>query len=151
MKRNYATLLGIGLITLAASAVAMGPGGGCGRGGGPGGPNIAMMDYALDLTDAQKQQIQDLRDQYADSRQRPAFAGKGVLMDLDPSDPNYQASVDSLANAAAENARQRVKQRAEMQAKMREILTPEQLAKWQEIRADMQANGGGRGQGRGWQ
>lgn len=150
MKMKHACMMGAGLLTLTVGAMAMGPGGGCGRGGefqGRGMAMMAQMEQALDLTDAQKAQMADLRAQYADNRQRPDFAGKGVIAGMDPADPDYQANLDAMAQQAAELASQRVYQRAEMHTKMREILTPEQMEKWLELRATL---GGGRGQGRGW-
>lgn len=145
MKAKCKALIGAGLISMAAGAMAMGPGqGGCGKGGGGGfqGRGLDMMEYALDLTSEQKAQIQALRDEHAAAR---GLGNPAALSQLDPSSGDYQTRLDTLASQAADSARQRVYFRAEMQAKMREILTPVQLEKWQDMKSRM----GKRGRG-GW-
>ncbi|WP_028876548.1 Spy/CpxP family protein refolding chaperone [Teredinibacter turnerae] len=148
MKAKCKALIGAGLISMAASAMAMGPGqGGCGKGGGGGfqGRGLEMMEYALDLTTEQKAQIQALRDEHAAARGERGLGNPAALSQLDPSAADYQTQLDALAAQAADSARQRVYFHAEMQAKMREILTPEQLEKWQDMKSRM----GKRGRG-GW-
>lgn len=105
-------------------------------------PTDRMMEQ-LDLTEAQRQSLESLRDEFEPGRDA-VQAQRDEVMALVQS-----GNVDAAADLAANQARERVYQRAEMHRRMAEILSPEQLAKMEEIRSnkpDRHKMGGPRGQ-----
>lgn len=83
----------------------------------------------LDLSETQQQDFATLRAEYAPLREAAQAQRKEVFALVKSGD------VDGAAALAADQARDRVYLRAEMQRRMAEILTPEQLAKMDEIRS----------------
>ena len=136
------TIIGLAALTgLAGTAMAQG------RGPWHGGPGRRLA--ALDLTPAQRQQIDQLRDA-AIKQSEPLRVQMGQKMDelrglwrADPPDrgaiANKQSEIDGL----------RLRQRAiwtELHFQVHALLTPEQRAKW----AELGGPGMGRGRGRGF-
>ena len=83
----------------------------------------------LGLSETQQQSLATLRTEYAPLREAAQAQRSEVIALVKGGD------VDGAAALAADQARDRVYQRAEMQRRMAEILTPEQLAKMEEIRS----------------
>jgi Spy/CpxP family protein refolding chaperone len=115
------------------------PGGGPG-GRGPGGlGRIGMLGPIVrDLTDAQREQVRGIMESHGDEfreageKMRAAREGMGALIDADTIDEAaIRAKSAEVATAEADAAILNAKVRAEMYG----ILTPEQLAKAKEMKA----------------
>jgi len=147
------------LAGFAAVAQAQGPGGGGrgGRGFGPGGGLLGgLMGHALNLTDAQKEQIKAITKDAFDSNQalatqlKAAHEAEQAAIKAGKSD----AELAQLAQSYAPLHTQFHAARLQTEAKIYKVLTPEQQAKLDEIRSDMRARFGeamqgfGRGGGR---
>ena len=99
----------------------------------------------LDLSEAQQQSLATLRAEFAPIRETAQTQRKEVRAMLKTGD------VEKAATLAADQARERVYQQAERLRRMAEILTPEQLAKMEEIRSNQSESrfkGQRRGRGR---
>lgn len=133
-----------------------GPGGrGPGRGtfgepggrGGPGGPGMPLpMLRALNLTDAQREQIRALteqqRDQTNDPRRKVADLERQLQLVVFADAPDQQKT-DELKNALAAAAAEEIAARIELETRIAQILTPEQRAQAR----DMLEKGGPRPRG----
>jgi|GEM_PF-340258 len=105
---------------------------GGGRGGGSGMP-LALMDNVLDLTDEQRVSLNELYAQHRQER-RESNGGKGGngrrahqgLWAIDSQDGNYQQHVATLADQAANQARERILLRADLHEQVQALLTPDQ-------------------------
>jgi periplasmic protein CpxP/Spy len=184
MTRNTRTLWLAAAVALAMPSMAAmadgGMGGGMGMGGGYGHPMGGMhgrgmhdgcsgrhdrmerMADKLGLTDAQKKQMQALRD---DTRKtmRPLFEQKRdnmrQMMKLNPDDKDYMDQVKKLAAKQADLTEQMIIAGAQARTKFRAILTDEQKAKLKQMheerrkayedRHDRGMGGGGPGGGMG--
>ena len=100
---------------------------------------LNRMATKLGLSDEQKTKVQalrqnsrnemkPLRDQQRDLRQK--------ISELDPKDPKYTENLAELANLKAELTRQMTVAKGTKHQQMANILTPEQLAKKKEMRAN---------------
>jgi Spy/CpxP family protein refolding chaperone len=138
MKSLMTKMALVGTMALATVAFAQGPGGHRGPRGGGGFPG-GMFGHALNLTDAQKEQIrsitkesfagnQELRTQLKAARDAEQAAIKAGKSD---------AELAQLAQNSAPLHAQAHAARLQTEAKIFKVLTPEQQAKLAEIRANM--------------
>jgi protein CpxP len=140
-----------------AIAVAQSPQGGPGSGGphmggrrgGPAGPMRDLGLRGLDLTDAQREQVQKIMESHkaefdqVRARLRDGYEAIAKATDAGTVDESaIRATTTTLASAMADEAILRAKVRSEVNG----ILTAEQLQKVQERKAEMQKRREGRRQ-----
>ena len=122
-----------------------GPGGPRGRGPGmgPGGPGVIGLPLAeLNLTDAQRQQVSQLMEQFqAQNRTlveqvRQGEETRRAAVEAIPVD---EGRIRSVMQQVAEAETELAVQRARLHGEIHSLLTPEQQAQAQKIRADRQA------------
>ena len=139
MKRLITYVIAIGLVGASASLLAMGPGPGGGNGDchGMGKYRGERFEQMLNLSDQQKAEIQQIREDYRTqlhaarvNSPRPALRG------LDPTDPSYTEQVDEMAKTRATMAEHEFRLRAEKHAKIYAVLDEEQRAQLNQIRED---------------
>lgn len=103
---------------------------------------LHKMERVLDLTEEQKVQFQALKEELKAEREakRTEMGEEGkrrkvnALAGLNPDDPDYQAKVEAIAGQKAEKAKARFLKRAEIRMKVAEILTDEQLEKFDNMK-----------------
>ena len=109
----------------------MGPGGFGGRGGFP-------MLHALDLTDAQREQIRTITRQQRDAtdspRQKLATLQKQLRLAILADSPDTQ-KIDELKTAIAAAAGEELTSRIDIESRIAQVLTPEQRTKAREALA----------------
>jgi len=120
-----------------AAVFAQGPGG-----RGPGGPRAGFALRGLDLTEAQRMQVRQLAGQHREQMQplldraRAAQDAQRKAVDAVPFDEQQvRTAAQTLAEAQAEVA----VQRARLQNDIYALLTPDQQARMQKMRADREA------------
>lgn len=93
---------------------------------------IHKMVRVLDLSDAQKDQLKALKKEMKENRPEKGTQTsiKAQLAALDASDANYEQELNQLADLSAERAKARVLKMADMRVKVQQILTAEQLEKF---------------------
>jgi len=142
--RSLAT--GVALMALLAASVAwaQGPGGGepfGGRGGrGPGGPGVALR--ALNLTDAQREQVREIRERFREqgkaSSQRLREAAdkqRQAIETLPVNETLITSATQDMTQAQVDVAIQEARLHAEVWS----VLTPEQQAQATKLRAERKA------------
>jgi protein CpxP len=89
----------------------------------------------LDLSDEQKDQLKVLKEEMKANRPEKGTQTsiKAQLAALDASDANYEQELNQLADLSAERAKARVLKMADMRVKVQQILTAEQLEKFNEM------------------
>ena len=92
--------------------------------GGPG--QHDMMFKGLNLTDAQKQQIRDIRKGERDQMKRPPLEERRAMHDIIASDSFDKAKAEAQIDKMAEQHKARMLAHMETQNKIYNILTPEQ-------------------------
>ena len=92
--------------------------------GGPG--QHDMMFKGLNLTDAQKQQIRDIRKGERDQMKRPPLQERRAMHDIIASDSFDKAKAEAQIDKMAEQHKARMLAHLETQNKIYNILTPEQ-------------------------
>ena len=134
-----AVLLGAGW------AFAQGPGGGGFRGRGPGmgGPAAGLPLGALDLTEAQREQVRQLMQQHREQtrglqeRVRAAMTARRAAADGGQVDPDrIRAATRELADVQGELA----VQQAQLQSSIQNLLTAEQKERLTTLRAEREAS-----------
>ena len=93
---------------------------------GPGMHNEMMMFKDLNLTDAQKQQIRDIRKSERDQMKRPPLEERRAMHDIIASDSFDKAKAEAQIDKMAEQHKARMLAHLETQNKIYNILTPEQ-------------------------
>ena len=93
---------------------------------GPGMHNEMMMFKDLNLTDAQKQQIRDIRKGERDQMKRPPLEERRAMHDIIASDSFDKAKAEAQIDKMAEQHKARMLAHLETQNKIYNILTPEQ-------------------------
>ena len=93
---------------------------------GPGMHNEMMMFKDLNLTDAQKQQIRDIRKSERDKMKRPPLEERRAMHDIIASDSFDKAKAEAQIDKMAEQHKARMLAHLETQNKIYNILTPEQ-------------------------
>jgi len=100
---------------------------------------MERMASKLELTDEQKEGMKSLMENHRNAM-KPLHDEKRAIrqemMNLDPKADDYAAKLADIANRKAEISRQITIARGEKRQKMAQLLTPEQLAKKQEMRAE---------------
>lgn len=151
MKRTIWS--GLAAIVLAAAvtipAIAQPPQGGGGRGPGRGGPaarGAALpLLRALDLTDAQREQIRALTDQRRargdDPRRAVVDLERQLQLAVFADTPEPQ-KIDELRKAVAAAHAEGLAARIELQSRIAELLTPEQRAKARDTFGTSRGRGG---------
>lgn len=130
MKRGV--LVGaLSLTLLTGVAIAKGPGH---RGGGSHSPMERIIEK-LDLTDEQATEVEKLMAERSAKRDDKRKGMSEIQAMVDQG--NIEQAADQAAEQAANSARERVYKMAENQRRLSEILTPEQLAKMEEIKQRM--------------
>jgi protein CpxP len=90
------------------------------------------MAKVLELSDAQKEQFKALKEEM--KANRPEKGGdkpiKAQLAQLDQNDSNYEQSLNELAEMHADRAKSQFLKMADMRIKIKQILTAEQLEKF---------------------
>lgn len=97
---------------------------------------MERLDKHLDLTDQQELSLQSILEDnkmvFMDARHdKKSF--RLAVMQLDPSSSEYDASIASLADEIAEQARQRTLQAADIVKQVSTVLTDEQMQKAREL------------------
>ena len=119
-KRNWVPVLAIGLVSgLLASSVGAHPG--------------DRITKQLDLTEAQRQSLAEIRAELRTSRESAQTRREQVVALV------KGGNVDGAAALAAEQARERVYRRAEMRRRVSEVLTAEQLKEMEALRMERPA------------
>ena len=103
---------------------------------------LHKMERVLDLTDEQIAQFEALKDELKAERQakRAEMGEEGkrrkmnVLAGLNPDDADYQEKVNAIAEQKAEKVKARFLKRAELRMKVADILTDEQLEKFDNMK-----------------
>ena len=139
----YALSTFVTLVALAGVALAaQDPGPGGPRGRGPGGPQAGLALRGLDLTDAQREQVQQLTQQHREQtralfeRARAARQVQRQAMDAVPfNEQQIRAAMQAVAEAETEVA----VQQARLQSDIHALLTPAQQQEAQKMRADREA------------
>ncbi|WP_320709225.1 ATP-independent periplasmic protein-refolding chaperone Spy [Enterobacter sp. 302C9] len=93
---------------------------------GTGMHNEMMMFKDLNLTDAQKQQIRDIRKAERDQMKRPPLEERRAMHDIIASDSFDKAKAEAQIDKMAEQHKARMLAHMETQNKIYNILTPEQ-------------------------
>ena len=145
--RIVALITVVALFALAGAAVlaqrpgVRGPRGG-GPGFGPGGPQAGLELRALDLTDAQREQVRQLTQQQREQtralleRARAAREAQRQAVEAIPfNEPQVRAALQALAEVQTELA----VQQARIQSDVYALLTPEQQQRLQQVRAEREA------------
>ena len=135
------------MLATGASTYAQGPGFGR-RGGGPGGPGgfggpgVALPLRDLNLTDAQRQQVRDIRERHRDEAQqigerlRTAMDAQRKAVEATPVNESLiRSTTQELAEAQADAAIAQAHARSEILS----ILTADQRAQLSKLQADRQA------------
>jgi len=144
MNRFRSLATGVALVALLATSVAyaQGPRGGGrgGRGFGPGGPGLALNE--LNLTDAQREQVREIRDRYQEqiqtvSRRLGDLAAKQrqAIETVPVNETLITSATQDMTQAQVEVAIQE----ARINADIWSVLTPEQHAKATKLRAERKA------------
>jgi len=100
---------------------------------------IHKMVKVLELTDEQKAQFKALKEELKAEREvkksqmRGDDSGRIKLAGLNPDDADYQEKLNALAEQKAERAKARFLKMAEVREKISDILTDEQLEKFDEM------------------
>ena len=149
IRRSRVLALAALALVLAGGSLAigqgLGPGGPRGRGPGmgPGGPGALGLPLAeLNLTDAQRQQLRQLMEQFqAQNRTLVEQVRKGeearrAAVEAMPVD---EGRIRSVMQQVAEAETDLAIQRARLHSEIHALLTPEQQAQAQKIRADREA------------
>jgi protein CpxP len=140
------TLIAAVAVALGASLAIAGHGPGKGRDGFGKGAKVLRFSQELNLTDAQKQQIRDLHQTFR-AQNEPLFT------QFRETSRTYRQAMKSGDTAQAEALKPQIEsQKAQMkslhdqlQARTLSLLTPEQNAKFQELRAQWEQKRGERG------
>ena len=125
---------------LATEVLAQPPGG---RGGGPGQMMAGMR--ALDLTDEQHNEIRHIAERYreSDGTQREQHrAARAALREATTADVVSESTIRALAAEVALFEADAAVRRAYMHAEMLQVLTPDQRAQLQELRAEREERRG---------
>ena len=93
---------------------------------GPGMHNEMMMCKDLNLTDAQKQQIRDIRKSEREQMKRPPLEERRAMHDIIASDSFDKAKAEAQIDKMAEQHKARMLAHMETQNKIYNILTPDQ-------------------------
>ena len=147
MNRFRSLAWGVALVALLATSVAYAqepPGGGFGgrggRGFGPGGPGLALNE--LNLTDAQREQVREIRDRYREqiqtlSRRLGDLTAKQrqAIETVPVNETLITSATQDMTQAEVEVAIQE----ARINADIWSVLTPEQQAKATKLRAERKA------------
>ena len=140
-------LAALGGTVLGGTVVAaQGPGPGGPRGRGPGGPRAGLALRALDLTDAQREQVRQLTQQHRQTRALVERAKAGreaqrqAVEAIPFSEEQIRAAMQALAEAQAELA----VQQARLQSDIYALLTPEQQQRLQKMREEREGRAKGR-------
>ncbi len=145
MKRSlrYVILAALVLLVAGVAARAQGPGGFRGRGpGGPGGLGPGLPLAALNLTEAQREQARAITAQHQQQtrtlreRLRTAHAAREAAVEATPVDEGrIRDAMQDLAAVEADLAVEQARLRSELFA----ILTAEQQAEAQKVKAEREA------------
>ena len=147
MNRFRSLAWGVALVALLATSVAYAqepPGGGFGgrggRGFGPGGPGLALNE--LNLTDAQREQVREIRGRYREqiqtlSRRLGDLTAKQrqAIETVPVNETLITSATQDMTQAEVEVA----VQEARINADIWSVLTPEQQAKATKLRAERKA------------
>lgn len=124
---------------LASAAVYAGEGRGDHHGKGhhhgEGRPYMHHLVAKLDLTEEQKATIEEIHKAYPRDGKAHKRQFARDLAELDPAAPDYQQKVAAIAKEQAANLEQAIIERGQVHAKVYEVLTPDQRAKLQELKA----------------
>jgi Spy/CpxP family protein refolding chaperone len=132
--------------TLAFAAPHEGRGGKHGRGGRQFGEHFAQK---LNLTDSQKQQIQDVQKSFRDENKAFFDATRDTHRQIRAAKEAGDTAKLEALKATAESQREQMKQlRGEKMQRIEALLTTEQRAQWQAMKAERQAKRAERGQRR---
>jgi protein CpxP len=137
-----AAMLATGASTFAQGRGPGRRGAGPGGPGGFGGPGVALPLRELNLSDAQQQQIRDIRDRHREESQqigerlRTAEEAQRHAVEATPvNEPLIRSTAQQLADVQADAAVQRAQVRSEMLS----VLTADQRAQLSKLQADRQA------------
>ncbi|MCW8887102.1 MAG: Spy/CpxP family protein refolding chaperone [Motiliproteus sp.] len=107
------------------------------RGGMMGAKMLQKLDWALELSAEQRDQIRDImKDRQAEmtGKRDQMMSLRQSMKNLDPNTADYQTQVNKLAQQQADAARERVLGHAETYAAIHGVLTPEQQAEFKELK-----------------
>jgi len=103
---------------------------------------LHKMEKVLALTDEQIAQFQTLKEELkaerrakkSEMREEGMRKNRNLLAGLNPDDADYQDKVNAIAEEKAQQVKARFLKRAEIRAKAADILTDEQLEKFDEMK-----------------
>ncbi|MGI9285242.1 MAG: Spy/CpxP family protein refolding chaperone [Pseudomonadales bacterium] len=145
MKRSVIAILAATGLSLATAAYAFGPSGHGHHGkhgdffGGQRGMHGFMFERMLDLTNEQKTAVDDIYSAAKEQRKESVTErgnARQAMMDLNPSDADYQTKVVEFAKQKAAQVEQRIIAHAATQAQVYEILTPEQREQLEQLKTE---------------
>ena len=147
-RKHRLTIAICGLILLAASLPALAQGrGDHQRGRGPGmmdGHRLEHLAQRLELSDGQREEFKEMfvaRFEAGGESRRAVFEARQALDAQIHADSFDEAAIRTAAGALAALEADLAVERAAQVQKMRQLLTPEQLAKLDEMRGDRQDRG----------
>jgi Spy/CpxP family protein refolding chaperone len=147
--RSFTVAAVVAGLLAAGAAFAQGPGGRGGRGPGGFGAGGGLPLRALDLTDAQQEQVRNLTQQYRTQNQETAQrlraaqeTQRKAVETLPVNEELIRSTTRELAEAQAEVA----VQRARLQAEVFALLTPQQQAEARKLQAERATRAQERGQ-----
>jgi Spy/CpxP family protein refolding chaperone len=99
---------------------------------------LGRMGQELNLTEEQKASIQKIADESKDAVEANREAVRTAMQNLnDAADKGDEAAITAAGKAAGEALTKQALQRAEVAKKVNAVLTPEQQAKFEQMKADM--------------
>jgi periplasmic protein CpxP/Spy len=151
-KTRWMTMAAV--LTLSTSlAIAAPHGGKGGRGGKHGRGEIsARMFGKLNLTDAQKEQIRTIQQNFREANKAAFEASRATFQQYrEAKKANDTARLETLKPQVKANREQMTKLRNQQRDLMLSVLTPEQRTQWDALKAEREQRRGERGQRRGGQ
>lgn len=149
MKQITTTVLLIASLTFALSAQ---PGQGKGQGRGGYGEPGARIAQELNLTEKQQQDLKELRDAHRELQKPAREEMRTVHQELNQllkAEKVDTRAVKATIKKGADLTSQKLQQHVDYQLKVKEIMTPEQFAKYLDLREERMENRRGMHQGKG--
>lgn len=149
MKKTTLALIALVMLTTAA-AVARGPEGDGGHRGGARMMNVERLAEYLSLTDAQKTQVEQLREQLKQTTEPLREEQKRLREAVETAlDNKADAATVGAAVIAAHDNREKLKAAFEQHgAELEEMLTPAQVTRWRALKDARELQGRRFGRGR---
>jgi Spy/CpxP family protein refolding chaperone len=134
-------LTGVAVLTFGATLAVAAPHDGMGRSGRHGKSELGRgFAQKLNLTDAQKQQIRDLQKSFREQNKAFFQSSRQTMQEYRAAKKaNDTAKADSLKGQVESQRAQMRQLRAQLDQRIATVLTPEQNAQWQQLKAERAA------------